>query len=248
MLGMPTIIDFKSVDENIDFAIRNGFQFIELNLNLPYVQNYILKGNRPSKKLKYTLHFFDEADFGLYNEVANGYILLLDKYLSYAHDYIDQVNFHLNIGPIVTVSGNKNYIYNLYFNDYIKRLMVNIKMIKYYCDKYKVGCVFENIESLPYILKTFDLLKDEYYFTYDIGHDVTSGNFLNKFFYENMDRFKEMHFHDSTHEKCHLAFGSGFLDIHKIYDEVKERIEYIVIEVKSKEDLVYSIRYLKGLL
>lgn len=41
MLGMPTIIDFSSVDENIEFAIKNGYEFVELNLNLPYVQGYI---------------------------------------------------------------------------------------------------------------------------------------------------------------------------------------------------------------
>ncbi len=246
MLGMPTIIDFSTVEENVDFALKNNYEFIELNLNLPYVQKFILSGKVPNKNLKYTLHFFDEADLGLYDEVVNGYMLLLDKYLSYAHTYVKQVNFHLNIGPIVTVSGNKNYIYNLYFKDYIHRLIINVNMIKYYCNKYKVDYVFENIESLPFILKTFNLLKKNFYFTYDIGHDITSGNFLNKFFYDHIDRFKEMHFHDSTHEKCHLALGEGFLDIKKIYNDVKDKIEYIVIEVKSKSDLEKSIKYLRG--
>ena len=54
-----------------------------------------------------------------------------------------------------------------------------------------------------------------------------------------------MHFHDSTKSKCHLELGTGELDVRKIYGLVKNKINYIVIEVKSKNDLINSIRYLK---
>lgn len=246
MLGMPTIIDFSSVDENIEFAIKNGYEFVELNLNLPYVQGYINSKKIPSNALKYTLHFFDEADFGLYDEVSDAYIKLLDKYLRNSYTYIKQVNVHLNVGPIVTVSGEKNYIYKINYDSYITRLKINLLKVKKLCEKYNVSLVLENIISLDFIKNTIENLEDTFNFTYDIGHDYTSGNSLNKYFLKNLKNFKEMHFHDSTKSKCHLELGAGELDIKKIYDLVKNKIDYIVIEVKSKSDLINSIKYLKG--
>ena len=245
MLGMPTIIDFSSVDKNIEFAIENGYEFIELNLNLPYVQDYINSKKIPSNELKYTLHFFDEADFGLYDEVSDAYILLLDKYLKNSYTYIKQVNVHLNVGPIVTVSGKKNYIYKINYELYITRLKRNLIKVKKLCEKYNVSLVLENIVSLDFIKNTIEDLEDTFSFTYDIGHDYTSGNSLNEYFSNNLENFKEMHFHDSTKSKCHLELGTGELDVRKIYDLVKNKINYIVIEVKSKNDLINSIRYLK---
>ena len=245
MLGMPTIIDFSSVDKNIEFAIKNGYEFIELNLNLPYVQDYINSKKIPSNELKYTLHFFDEADFGLYDEVYDAYILLLDKYLKNSHTYIKQVNVHLNVGPIVTVSGEKNYIYKINYESYITRLKRNLIKVKKLCEKYNVSLVLENIVSLDFIKNTIEDLEDTFSFTYDIGHDYTSGNSLNEYFSNNLENFKEMHFHDSTKSKCHLELGTGELDVRKIYGLVKNKINYIVIEVKSKNDLINSIRYLK---
>ncbi len=246
MLGMPTIIEFNDLEENIDFAIKNNYEFIELNMNLPYVLEFIDLGSIPTNKLKYTLHFFDEADFGLYDEVSDAYILLLEKYLKKCFKYVSQVNIHLNVGPIVTVSGKKNYIYNIYYDSYIKRLKRNLDKVKNICNKYDVKLVLENITSLDFIVKTFNELSDDFNFTYDIGHDYTSGNDLSNYFYNNIDKFREMHFHDSTKTKCHLELGEGELDIKDIYNKVKDKIEFIVIEVKSKNDLEKSIKYLRG--
>ncbi len=245
MLGMPTIIDFSTVEENIEFALQNEYKFIELNLNLPYVQDYIESKKVPTNALKYTLHFFDEADFGLYDEVSEAYIKLLDRYLKNSYMYINQVNVHLNIGPVVTVSGVKNYIYNINYATYITRLKRNLLKVKEVCNKYSVSLVLENIVSLDFIYNTIKDLESDFNFTYDIGHDYTSGNYLNNYFINNLDKFKEMHFHDSTKTKCHLELGTGDLDTKNIYDIVKNKIEYIVIEVKSKQDLINSIKYLK---
>ena len=245
MLGMPTILDFKSVCENIDFAKKYGFEFIELNLNLPYVRRFIENNSTIDNSLKYTLHFFDEADFGLYDEVSEAYTKLLNKYLSKCFKYVSQVNIHLNLGPVVTISGVKNYIYNIEYSEYILRLKKNLEKVKNVCDKYNVSLVLENIESNDFIINTIKDLEPYYNFTYDIGHDFTSGNYLNNYFIKNINKFREMHFHDSTKSKCHLAFNSGELDIKNIYNFVKDKIEYIVIEVKSKSDLISSINFLK---
>lgn len=244
MIGFPSLIEFNSVEENIEFGKFLGFDFLELNLNLPYVQEYLLSSNVPDPRLTYTLHFFDEADFGLYNEVAEAYISLLDQYLSKSHSYIKQVNIHLNVGPIVTIAGVKNYIYNIYYNEYIKRLKTNLSKVQAICDKYSVKLVIENILSLDFICKTFKLLDSDYSFTYDYGHDMTSGSNLYDYFINNLDKFREVHFHDSTKTQCHLALGEGNADIDKTYNLIKDKIEYILLEVKSSKDLISSLNYI----
>lgn len=244
MLGMPTILDFKSVEENIQFAKLHGFEFIELNLNLKYVRDFILSKRKPDKSLKYTMHFFDEADFGLYEEVSDAYIKLLKRYLKYSHSYILELNLHLNLGPIQTISGVKHYLYKEEFNDYIKRVKKALFKIKKICDKYKITLVLENIKSLDFIMDTYPYLISDFKFCYDIGHDMTSTKMLEPYFYSHLEAFNEVHFHDSTSDLCHLAFGKGDLDIKAIYERIKE-IPYILIEVKNKEDLIQSITYLK---
>ena len=247
MLGLPTLIEFNSVSENIEFALKNNFEFIELNLNLPYVQQYILSNNNPTNRLKYTLHFFDEADFGLYDEVADAYIALLEKYLSKCYTYVKQVNIHLNLGPVVTISGIKNYIYNIYYNDYIIRLENNLSKVLNICNKFNVSLVLENIESKDFIINTIKDLETNYHFTYDIGHDYTSGNNLYEYFINNIDKYREVHFHDSTTSRCHLALGDGEITIKSFYNLIRSKIEYILLEVKSSDDLIKSINYLNQL-
>ena len=77
-IGMPILYEFDSLEENFAFAARGGFDFVELNLNFSYCRKELLDRRRMKElKEKYglgiTLHFFDEADFGTYEEVAESY-------------------------------------------------------------------------------------------------------------------------------------------------------------------------------
>ena len=245
MIGMPTILEFKSVEENIAFAKVNKFDFIELNLNFSYVRKFIENNDYIDPSLTYTLHFFDEADFALYDEVSEAYITLLDKYLSKGKNYLKQVNIHLNLGPIVTISGIKHYLYEEEFDEYISRLITNLRKVKEVTDKYNIDLVLENVVSEDFIIKTYSYLEKEFSFCYDIGHDKTSSSKLEDYFYSHLNKFKEVHFHDATNNKCHLAFLEGNLNIKEIYNKIKV-VKYILIEVKSKEDLIKSISYLKS--
>ena len=116
-LGMPILYEYNSIKENIDLAKKLGLDFIELNLNFGYCRNEMERYQELEKiikesNLEYTIHFYDEADFATYDEVVDAYLILLDKYLNLSKNMnIKLVNVHLNIGPIVTISGERNYIY-----------------------------------------------------------------------------------------------------------------------------------------
>ena len=111
-LGMPQLYEFDTVEENLGLAQELGLDFIELNLNFGYCRKEMETGNLASLLASYnleaTLHFYDEADFGSYDEVVGAYLALLEKYASLGQGYIKQVNVHLNPGPVVTIAGVKN--------------------------------------------------------------------------------------------------------------------------------------------
>ena len=245
-LGMPILFEYDSLIDNVKLAKELGYDFIELNLNFNYCRNelenidvieYLKKSN-----LEFTVHFFDEFDAGSYDEVVDAYIDILRKYLESSKDLnIKLLNIHLNEGPIVTISGNKNYLYDKEYSLYIERLINNLTKIKQLVDSYGIKLVLENVKTPKFIQKTYsDLLNQGFKFNYDIGHDYTDNNYL----YSNIGLFitniDEFHFHDSLNNKCHLAIGDGNMDL-KYYKSFINN-QYVVLEVKSSDELIKSIK------
>lgn len=245
-LGMPILYEYNSIKENIDLAKKLGLDFIELNLNFGYCRNEMERYQELEKiikesNLEYTIHFYDEADFATYDEVVDAYLILLDKYLNLSKNMnIKLVNVHLNIGPIVTISGERNYIYQKEYDIYIERLINNLKKAEELANKYNVKLVIENIEIPEYLVNTYlDLNKNGFNFNYDIGHDYTSTRALEELIENNNFKFLEFHIHDAKGKKCHLAIGEGEINIKKFKDLAKDC--YVVLEVKSSEELITSV-------
>ena len=245
-LGMPILFEYDSLIDNVKLAKELGYDFIELNLNFNYCRNelenidvieYLKESN-----LEFTVHFFDEFDAGSYDKVVDAYIDILRKYLESSKDLnIKLLNIHLNEGPIVTISGNKNYLYDKEYSFYIERLIKNLNKIKELIDSYGIKLVLENVKTPKFIQKTYsDLLNQGFKFNYDIGHDYTDNNYL----YSNIGLFitniDEFHFHDSLNNKCHLAIGDGNMDL-KYYKSFINN-QYVVLEVKSSDELIKSIK------
>ena len=56
---------------------------------------------------------------------------------------------------------------------------------------------------------------------------------------------KEFHFHDAVDKKCHLVLGEGDMDL-TFYKTLISN-QYVVLEVKSSEDLKKSINVFKDI-
>ena len=114
-VGMPILFEFNNIEENLKLAKELGLDFVELNLNFSYCRKEMEEGKIPELLKKYplqiTLHFYDEADLGSYPEVVEGYLKLLERYASLGEGYVKMMNFHNNGGPLVTISGKRNYVY-----------------------------------------------------------------------------------------------------------------------------------------
>ena len=250
-LGMPILYEFSTIEENFELASKLGLDFVELNLNFGYcrkaMEEGIIKDLLPKYQLETTLHFYDEADLGSYSEVVEAYLGLLKKYVSLGNGYLKLINFHNNVGPVVTISGVKNYIYEKEYSEYIIRLLSNLKKAEGICRNAKIGMVIENVDGAPQAFFMNDVIRDEndagFHFNYDIGHDFVSGSTLYKLVQTLPLHFDEFHFHDADATKCHLALGDGIMGdrLRSLKALASDNGAYVVLEVKSKMDLIKSV-------
>lgn len=73
------------------------------------------------------------------------------------------INFHLNPGPYVTISGIKNYIYEKEYYSFENRLFSNLNKINKICDENNLKFVIENISIPKYLERTYLLLSQKGY-------------------------------------------------------------------------------------
>ena len=253
-IGMPQLYEFDTIEDNLILAKKLGVDFIELNLNFGYCRKEMEAKTVADLLKKYdieaTLHFYDEADLGSYDEVVDAYLVLLDRYAKLGKGYIKQINMHLIPGPVVTISGVKNYIYEKEYNEYIERLINNFKKAEKICNDNGINMVIENTDNIPsYTTKTYhDLFKAGFRFCYDIGHDHLSYDIVWNLLSEIDLPFDEFHIHDAKdRKKCHLALGDGTLDVSKFKRLAEKNNAYVVLEVKQSSDLITTVPDFKAL-
>lgn len=251
-LGMPQLFEFDTVEENLILAKDLNLDFIELNLNFGYCRTEMEQGHIAELLKKYnieaTLHFFDEADFGSYDEVVEAYLSLLNRYASLGKGYIRMINIHNIPGPVVTISGVKNYIYEKEYGEYISRLIRNLKRAESICTENGIDMVIENTNIAEYMKKTYrDLYEAGFSFNYDIGHDDNDKDMLWHILQELPLPLKEFHIHDGNRKTCHLALGEGNINLQKFKALAIKNDVYAVLEVKSKQDLLVSVPYFRAL-
>ena len=93
--GMPTLVEYRSIEENIALCRRLGLRFIELNMNFPEYQADRLAGEEligaaEEAGIYYTIHLvesFNIADFdplvsGAYLETLRRAILAAKRMLN----------------------------------------------------------------------------------------------------------------------------------------------------------------------
>lgn len=245
-LGMPQLYEFDTIEENLILCKELGLDFIELNLNFGYCRKEMEAQTVCDLLKKYnveaTLHFYDEADFGSYDEVVEAYLTLLERYAKLGNGYIKLINVHNIPGPIVTISGVKNYIYDKEYDTYINRLINNLNKANKICNDNNIEMVIENTNIPEYMIKTYkDLYNNGFKFNYDIGHDDNDNDMLLNIIKDIPLEFKEFHIHDGNRKTCHLALSEGNIDIKKFKNMATNFNAYVVLEVKQKSDLLKSV-------
>ncbi len=255
-LGMPQLFEYDDIEANFKLANQLDLDFIEFNLNFnscrESLENGLIKKLSEQYHIGVTLHFFDEADFGLYEEISKAYLSLLEKYVSLGKGFVKQINLHLNPGPVVTISGVKNYVYEKEYDAFAFRLINALKTAKKICDEANVNLVIENTDTLPnqsFVKKIYgDLLSEGFRFCYDIGHDHLCHDMIWELNEKKPLPFNEFHIHDAKDRKtCHLNLKEGILDIAKFKKLAELNNAYVVLEVKQEKDVISSVETFRKL-
>lgn len=245
---MPQLFTYQNIEDSFKLAKKLDLDFVELNLNFASCREALEKKQVQDLVNQYnieaTLHFYDEADLGSYDEIVKAYLGLLDKYALLGKGFVKQINVHLIPGPVVTIAGAKHYVYEKEYDSYIKRLVSNLKEAEAICHKYDMNMVIENTDMTPaYQARVYqDLYKEGFRFCYDIGHDHLSNDLVLGLLKDVNLPFDEFHVHDAKNRStCHLALNAGTLDIAKYKRLAEKNNAYVVLEVKQESDLLSSV-------
>ncbi len=252
--GMPSLIEYNSIEENMILCKQLHLDFIELNMNMFYClpeNNDIehLKQLKLKYDLRFTMHFPEEIDFGCYyREISEANIALFKRFANYGNQIgVEKINIHLQPGTLVTLPDKKVWSYEKYVNQYVIRLKQALKQLIKIAENYHIQICIENASVPPYLVPVFLKIADidGLCFTYDIGHDAKA-NFNVEQLYKELDtKVKHMHLHDYDLKTDHQVLFKGIINLYDRLSFAKKNEMTVVIEIKSIESLMKSVENLK---
>lgn len=245
---MPILVEFHSLEENVELCHKLNLEFIELNLDVPYC----FPENMDSKLLKennFTIHLSEKFDIGELNNSLRGFYLNeIEKIISFGTKYnIFKYNLHLDPGIHFSLPDKKIFIYQEYLSDYLKAYRSSCDILSNIANKYNATILFENVKMEAYILNVIEIISnyDNLFFTLDLGHNIRYGNIAKEKFLKYDNKIKHIHLHDFNGSKDHQELFTGLLNIKEELDFCKKDNLDVLIEAKRKEELINSVNKLK---
>jgi len=255
-LGMPTLIELETLEENITLCKSLGLDFIEINLNMPQFQPHILSAQmlndlQEKHQLFFTFHLAEDIDIGHFNpgirKAYSDVILETLELMKVIHSPI--LNMHMLKGIHFTLPHKKVYLYQTYQEAYLASIIEVRDKISEALRGTQIKVMVENLGDFNhgFLQKSVETLleDDAFRITYDIGHNHMSGDQDSAFLSQYDDVVQHYHIHDATREKDHLRLYDGELDIDGFLKRAAEKEATAVIEVKTVEALKDSIARLR---
>jgi sugar phosphate isomerase/epimerase len=253
---MPALIEYSSLEVNVALCSRLGFDFIELNMNMPYS----FPENLPPEKIReaaakygieFTMHAHDEVDLASFHEsVREGHIKRCAQALEWcAESGAKLFNLHINPGVYFTLPDRRVWIFDQY-RDRFKETLV--ESMAYLIDLGKsngVTVCAENSSNfqLPFITEALeDLVKlDGFHITWDTGHDAKVAYAERPVLMRHKDHIAHMHLHDYDGKSDHQVLMSGEIDVPGMLKFARERKARVLIETKTALSLQQSMERLR---
>ena len=267
--GMPTLIENKTLEDNIALCRGLGLRFIELNMNFPEYQadrleeTDVLLRAAEEAGIYYTVHLDENlniADFNrlvseAYLETVRRTVEAAKKLLCLRDRYGDRsqpltVNMHMHHGIFITLPDRKVQMYDRDFDTYIRSFEVFRSRCEEWIGDSDIRITVENTDGFRgYEEKAIEYLLESPKFglTWDIGHSKAVGEKDVPFLMKHQDRLIHFHIHDGkeTPPKNHLALGDGEIDLQARLSLARERNARCVLETKTVEALKNSVQWLK---
>ena len=267
--GMPTLIENRTLEENLSLCYELGLRFVELNMNFPEYQLGQLEktdsliSSAEKYGLYYTIHLDENlniADFNplvseAYLETVRRTINVAKKLLCLRDRFGDgsrplTINMHMNHGIFITLPDRKVQMYERDFDAY----MQSFETFRTLCEEWIGGAdirvVVENTDGFrPYEKKAIEYLLESPAFglTWDIGHSKAVNETDVPFLLSHRERLIHFHIHDGTVNppRNHLALGDGEIDLMERLNLAKQRNARCVLETKTIAALRKSAAWLK---
>lgn len=246
---MPILVEFHSLEENIELSKKLNLDFIELNMDIPYcfldnINTNILSNNN------FTIHLSEKFDVGeLNNSLREFYLNEIEKIISFGTRFnIIKYNLHLDPGIHFSLPDKKIFIYEEYLDDYKKSYIKSCNILSDIAKKYNATILFENVKIESYTLEAIDIIStyDNLFFTLDLGHNIRYNNIAKNKFMNFNNKIKHIHMHDFNGIKDHQELFTGLLDVKNELNFCKNKNLDVLIEVKRKEELINSVNNLKS--
>ena len=251
-VGMPALMEFQTIEENIDLAVKLKLDFLELNMNFLYcypsdeLREKLVEAQK-MHGLAFTFHYYDNVDISSPNPNYMNYLKADMKLIGEKlKGLIFKIVLHIEPGSFMTIFSEKHYVYK-YDQNYVERTVQNVKDLEAILNPFDIMICLENVPIHPYMENLYKSLQEAgCNFTWDIGHDVIYEHYLYST-YRNKYKLniRHMHMHNVLDHNDHQRLTLGKLNI-------KEYIKYailndvsVVIEVKDKENLDESVLYLR---
>ena len=267
--GMPTLIENKTLEDNINLCSSLGLNFIELNMNFPEYQVDELEQNDRLIELAdkagiyYTIHLDENLNIADFNrlvseayletvrrsiEVAKALLPLRDLYGDASQPLT--LNMHMHHGIYITLPDRKVQMYDRDFDTYMKSFSVFREKCEEWIGDSDIRIAVENTDGFrEYEKKAIEFLLESSKFglTWDIGHSKAIGEKDVPFIMSHQDHLIHFHIHDGSENppRNHLALGDGEIDIKDRLNLAKERNARCVLETKTIEALKKSVIWLK---
>ena len=268
--GMPTLIENRTLQENVDLCRGLGLRFIELNMNFPEYQLDELEKTGPfleaaeAAGIYYTIHLDENlnvADFNrlvtdAYLETVRRTILVAKQLLPLRDRFGDPgqkltVNMHMHHGIHITLPDRKVQMYDRDFSRYLD----DCRRFRDLCDEWIGGApvmiAVENTDGFrSYETKAVEMFLESPHFglTWDIGHSRSAGERDVPFLLAHEDRLVHFHIHDGTGQppRNHLALGDGDIDLPARLRLAEAHGCRCVLETKTVAALKQSVGWLQA--
>lgn len=267
--GMPTLIENKTLGDNVELCRELGLKFIELNMNFPEYQidklektDEFIEAAREAG-IYYTIHLDEKlniADFNplvteAYLETVRRTIEVARKLLPLRDEFGDKsqpltLNMHMEHGIFITLPDRKVQMYDRDFDTYMKSFERFRALVEEWIGDSDIKIAVENTDGFrDYEKKAIEYMTKSPCFcmTWDIGHSKAVAEKDVPLIMENVSHLRHFHIHDGRENppKNHLALGDGEIDLRERLSLAEERNARCVLETKTVEALRKSVAWLK---
>lgn len=267
--GMPTLIENRTLADNVALCCRLGLRFIELNMNFPEYQvdrlerTDALLAAAEDAGIYYTIHLDENlniADFNplvsaAYLETVRRTVAVAKALLPLRDRFGDRtqpltLNMHMHHGIFITLPDRKVQMYDRDFDTYMQSFATFRARCEEWIGDSDVRIVVENTDGFrPYEQQAIEYLLQSPCFglTWDIGHSKAVRERDVPFLLAHEDRLLHFHIHDGTESppRNHLALGDGQIDLPARLRLAATQNARCVLETKTIAALERSVSWLR---